>query len=456
MKPIRLLVLLSVLALGANAQQQTTEPRKFSLREAVDFAKQNNYTLKNNQLEVTRAEKQVNEVLASGLPQINATGSYLHNIQIPTQVLPNFLKPTLVAANPGTADQIPDIISAQFGQKFSATGSITASQLLFDGSFLMGVKASREFVNLSRINKNRGEIETEVTVSKAYYSALLVQTNLALIDTNLSTLTKTRNEAEKIYQNGLMEKTDFDRLTLQQSTLKLQRERVLDMQRISLMVLKLQMGMNVNDSIVLTDNLEKLYTTSTLPAVENKVTYSKRPEYQLLQQQQRLNTLNKKRYSFGYAPSLNIFITHQQNTFGQTFGDMGKAWYPGTFYGLNLNIPIFDGFRKSAQSQQVRVDMKQTENNMKLMQSAIDQEVAVAKLSYERAGQQLKIQEDNMKLAQEIYNRTELKYKNGVGSSLEMNVAQNDLELARQNYLSNIYDYFSAQLDLRKAMGDIK
>jgi outer membrane protein len=434
---IYLMMICTFLSVHLSAQQN---PQSFSLQQAVEYAKKNNYSLKNNQLDVVASQKKVKEILASGLPQINANGNFTNNVVIATQVI-NF-------NGINTA--------LKFGQPYTATGSITGSQLLFDGGFLMGVKAAKEYVALSEINVNRGNIETEVNVTKAYYGALLMQTNAKLLDQNLQTLEKTRSDLEKAYGAGLVEKTDFDRVTLQYSSLELQKSRVVDQERITMMVLKLQMGMNVNDSIILTDELQKMYETTKVAAVEAKVDYTKRTEYQLVDQQIKLNTLDKKRYQYGYAPSLSAVVGTQANSFGQTFSDLGDKWYPGTYWGLNLSVPIFDGLRKSAQIQQSRVNIAKAENDRKNLENAIDQEVLSTKLTFQRAGEQLKIQERNMALAQEIYDRVQIKYKNGVGSSLELTTSQNDLETARTNYLATVYDYFVAQVELRKALGDIK
>ena len=435
---------------------QTNGAKSFTLKEAVEYAKKNNYSLKNSNLDLESSQKKVNEILASGLPQVNATGSFMNNVQIPTQVLPNFLKPIFVQVGMPGASGLSDVIAAQFGQKYSATGSITANQLLFDGGFLMGVKASREFVNLSRINRNRNEIETEVNVSKAYYMALVMTTTLNMLDTNLRTLEKSKSDIEKYYKNGLVEKTDFDRITIQYSALQLQRDKLIDQHTLAIMILKLQMGMNVNEEITLTDNLEELYKSNIPPSVQEKPDYSKRVEYQLASQSISLNNLNKKRYQYGYAPTLSAFVTHQQNSYGSDFSAIGNKWYPGTFWGLSLNVPIFDGFRKSAQIQQADIEVRKAQNDLKNVQNLIDQQLFQSKMSLERSGQQLKIQEQNYQLALQIYSRVSLKFQNGVGSSLELTTAQNDVAVARQNYLQTMYEYFSAQIDLRKATGDIK
>jgi outer membrane protein TolC len=199
-----------------------------------------------------------------------------------------------------------------------------------------------------------------------------------------------------------------------------------------------------------------MYTTSKATAIEAKANYNNRTEYQLLNQQIKLNTFDKKRYQYGYTPSLSVMISTQRNAFGETISEVTKDWYPGTYWGLNLSVPIFDGLRKSAQIQQAKINISKAENDKKNLENVIEQQVLTSRLMFQRAGEQLAIQEKNLNLAQQIYDRVQVKYNNGVGSSLELTTAQNDLETARANYLNNVYDYFVAQVELRQALGDIK
>jgi len=433
-----LFVLCFGVVFNTHAQQQS-ETKKFSLQDAVAHAKKYNSTLKNSVLDLLAAEKKVKEVLALGLPNVNATGSFNNYFTVPSSVI-DF----------GGAKQV-----IRFGVPFSATGSITASQLLFDGGFLMGLKASKEYVQLAKINLKRTEIETEISVSKTYYGILLAQTSLKLINANLDALGKTKFDLEKLVQNGFLDRTEFDKISLQYSSLELQRDKLIDQQKTLLMVLKIQLGLNFDDQVELTDELMKMYEASKVTIQPNKVDYNNRLEYQLINQAISLNTLDKKRYQFGYAPSLVGIFSTQRNSFGQTFGDLGKNWYEGTLWGLNLSIPIFDGFKKSAQIQQATINIKKAENDKMVLSNVIEQEVFIARTTYDRSAKQLEVQKKNLDLAQDIYNRTELKFKNGLTSSLELTIAQRDLETARASYLNTMYDYFVAQLDLRKALGDL-
>jgi outer membrane protein len=437
MKKAVYIFLITLISVQVNAQQQSVQ--SFSLQQAVEYAKKNNIALKNGQLDLRLAEKKVQETLAMGLPQISASANFTNNTTIASNVI-NFGGQSTVI---------------KFGQDFVASGSITGTQLLFDGGFLMGVKGAKEYVNMSKVNLRRNNIETVVTISTVYYRCLALQTNIMLIEKNLATITKSRDDAEANYKAGLVEKLVYDRALFQYSTWNLDFARAKDNYAISLLVLKLQMGMNLNDSILLTDDFETMYKNNTPLLTETKVDYTKRTEIQILDQNITLNTLNKKRYQFGYAPTLMAVASTQRNTFGSNFSDLGTTWFPGTYWGLNLSVPIFNGMRKSSQIQQSKIEIEKAENQKSFMIMNVDKEVLQAKQVYLRASQQINIQKANLELAEEIYKTIQVKSESGISSSYELTNALNDLEKARVNYISTVNDFFVAQLEYRRAIGDI-
>lgn len=447
MRPQKRIFILILLLFSINAIAQQKQIYTYSLQQAVDYAKQHNYDLRNAKLDVLQSQKKVNEVTAYGLPQINASANLINNIQIASQLVPNFV--------PGAPEEFLEI---KFGVPYTSNISIGANQLVFDGTFFLGLKASKEFVNLSKLNENRTEIETEVNVSKAYYGVLLLDANESLIKSNIQSLTKTRDDLQQLFNNGFTEKIDVDRLTLQLSNLNLQHDKIRDQSNVLRMLLKIQMGLPITDSVVLTDNLQDLFANKKVTAFENETKYDNRVEYKLLKQQYSLNQLDKKRYLVGYMPTLYAFANQQYNAFASegNFPNLYNKFYPGTNIGLSLNLPIFDGFRKHALTQQADISITKTENNMRLFENVVDQQVYQARTNFLRTTQQLEIQQSNLKLAEEIYSKAELKYKNGVGSSLELTTSQSDLENARTNLLTTAYEFFVAEIELKKALGMIK
>jgi outer membrane protein TolC len=213
------------------------------------------------------------------------------------------------------------------------------------------------------------------------------------------------------------------------------------------------MGLRVRDKIELSDKLNELMIVDNGYPKSEKVGYENRIEYRKLILAEKLNNLDKKRYSVGYLPSLAAFGNYTYNTFGVEFNNLGKRFFDGSLVGAQLTIPIFDGLRKSAQIQQVKLNAQKLSNTKKMVENLIDLDRSNAQRSYDRAKEQLSIQKDNFNLAQEIYNKANLKLKEGVGSSLELTNADNDLKQAQTNYLTSVYNWLNAQIELKRAIG---
>lgn len=447
---LMILSCLALIAFGAVAQQK--EVISLTLQQAVELAKKNNYAMQNSRIDQKISEKKVSEIVASGLPQINANGSFNDYLDIPKQLVQKSL--FIPGASPN------DYMIFGFGVPYSASGGVTASQLIFDGTYLVGVKAAKEYVNLARLGVKRTETEIAAGISKIYYAALLTQVNVKMLDNTILTLEKVLKDNRAYNKSGLTEKIDLDRLELSFSNTQIQRDKIADQYVLSMMMLKLQLGLNVKDSVLLSDDLEKLFKSEIASPVDSKIDYAQRPEHKMLEQQIRLQSFDIKRYQFGYAPSLVASLTAQRIAYGPTFGNLGtdfgnvgQVWFPTTIFTLNLSIPVFDGFRKSAQIQQSKLTLMKYENDKKNLENTIENEVEQSKLKLERAKQQLEVQKKNMELSQEIYNRASIKYKNGVGSTLELTTAENDMKTSQTNYLGCLYDMLVAQIDLRKSLG---
>lgn len=437
----RLIVLTLLLTAGfAKAQNELS----FTLKQAIEYAKENNNNAKNAKLDKESASKKINEIRAIGLPQVSADGRFVYTPQIPT----------IGIKNPGFFGPDPTVEFPQ-GIDYSFNTTISASQLLFDGTFLMGLKAAKEYSMLSKINQERTEKQITSDVTKAYYLVLLGEENLKLVEKNLQTIEKILNEVKLIHKNGLAEKTDVDRLELSYSNTQIQKNKLIDGVEIAYYLLRWQMGVPGNQKMILTDKLDQIYTTlaESDGLAEEKIAYSNRPEYRMVDQQMKLYTLDKKRYQFGYAPSLVAFAQHQENAFAVDFGSLTNKFYPGTQVGLSLKLPVFDGFMKQAQIQQAKINIQKTQNDKEQLEKAIETEVFSSRTKFLRAKEQIFLQRKNMELAEEIYKKVSIKYANGLGSSLELTTSETDLKTAQTNYLNAIYDMLVAKTDLEKALG---
>lgn len=435
---------MAVQAVGA---QQAT---KFSMKEAVDYALKNNPALKSKKIDQDIADQRVRETLASGLPQISTNITYTNNIQIPTQRLPNFINSALPPGSP----QGPEFINAQFGIANSLGAVAQLNQLLFDGTYFLGVRAAKEFVKMSEYTTRQSEVDVQVNTIKAYYSVLMAERRLALLDENIRRFDSTLYNLKAQVEQGFAEAVDTSRIALSKSNLELDKARTEDQRKIMLNVLKIQMGYDVNQPIELTDKIESI-ETGTIMDVSGEGNVANRNEYKLLDQQVKLGMLDKKRFQYGYYPTLNGFLTHQQNTYANKgqLSQLGNPWFPGTAWGLTLHIPIFSGFRQAALIKQANFRLEQYQISKKQFEQVYVNEVYTARTNYLRAIQNYEQQKKNADLAREIIRIAKVKLQEGLGTSLEYTTAEIENNTSQTNMVISLYDLKLAELEYRRATG---
>lgn len=422
----------------ANTFAQT---ESLSLEDAISAAKTNNVAVKNAKLDELTAEQEVRGVVATGLPQVNATGTFTHNLDIATQLLPA----EFLGGTPGTFAPV------KFGVDYIGTGAIGVKQLIFDGTFFLGLKAAKQYQEVSKLATEKSENDVEIATAQSYYQILLVDENYNLLSKSLENTNNLYEETNAMYEEGLVEKLDADRLKFAVSQLKAMLTNLENQKKVSRQLLNMQMGRDVTTEFVLTDNIEsvknKLLSTQDSGNLEQLI------DYRILKQQLVLDSLNIKRYQVGRLPSLNLNFNHSQMTQVNELSNFGEQFYPSTLYSININIPLFDGFKRHSDIAKARLAKQKTENNLQELKNGLLLQQSNSKSTYETALVNLKTNEDNMTLAQEIYDVASIKFKEGVGSSLELSQAQNDLNQAQVDYLNAVYEALVAELEMKKSFG---
>jgi outer membrane protein TolC len=425
-----------------------TDSGKFNLSEAIAFAEKNSPTLKNAVLDRQISNETVKQIASAGLPQLSATGNLLQYVQVPGNWVKNFIP------SPGS----PEYVFIRFQQPINASANITMNQLIYSGTFLLGLKAAREFTGLSTLAYVKTKADLQVNVAKAYLMALTVKKNIDMINSNLLMLEKSLADVEKLNTEGFAEKLDVQRLKLAVSNLKVQKEKLLAASDATLNLLKLQMGFDVNKQIELTDDLESI--DKSIPALSSaEFDVKNRVEFKMINQGLTLSKLEERRYKVGKYPTLVGFFQHQQSTqrpefnFFQSNLTPNNNWVPSSAFGLSFQMTLFDGFRAKSSVAEIRLKREKTMNDLFSFTNAATMEYNNAVRNYNSSAQLVELQKENMDLARDIYTKANLKYKEGVGSSLEVVQAENDLKTAQTNYLNAIYDLVIAKIDLKKANG---
>lgn len=438
------LLFLFLMVSSVRGQQTDSIPYLLSLQEAIDYAQAHQTSVLNGRIDEEIAKNTVKQTIGIGLPEIKGTGNFQDFIKLPTSLLPGE-----IFGQPGT--QIP----VQFGVKYQSTFGLDLNQKIFDGSYLVGLQASKTYRELSTKSLRRTRIETAVAVSKAYYSVLVSKEQVQLLDANIARLKKSLNDTEALFKNGFVEKIDVDRLRVLDNNLETERQNVLRLLDLNTNLLKFQMGMPIESPLKLKDTIESLHSLEGNALVADSTFYKSRIEYSLLQTQKRVNELDLKRYKSLLLPTLSAFANSSQSYQSNSFPLLFDTSFPTTVIGLRLEVPIIAGGQKLYQIRNAKLQVQKSQNDLVNLKNGINLEIAQAKTAYQNGLSSLDNQKRNMELATEVLRVSKIKYEQGVGSSLEVTTAETSLKEAQNNYITALYDLLINKINLDKATGKI-
>jgi outer membrane protein len=444
-KKFVLLILCAAFTSATFAQSGSAQP--FTLQQAVEFALKNHLNIKNGEIDVEIAKARINELVGVGLPQVTGNAEINKYIELQTQFIPA----EFFGGEPGTYAPV------QFGQDYSATAGISASQLLFDGSYLIGLKATKIYAELSKKLLTQSKIDVAANVSKAYYYVLVARERLTQLEADLERLNKLKSDTRAMLDNGFIEKIDYDRVELSYNLLESARNQTRRMADNSYNLLRFQMGMSLKSEIELTEKIQDVNLESALVSAE-PVDWKSRIEYDVMQTRYVLTGLDHKRYKSLRYPSLVLFGGLSANASRDDFTifDPGYKWYPSSLVGVSLTMPIFGGFQKSAQVKQAYLTNKKIENALFTLEQSITLEHQSAITNLQNSLDRLQTQTKNRELARDIARVSKIKYDQGVGSNLEVIDAETSLREAESNYYTSLLEAIVAKIDVDKASGKLK
>ncbi|TAF65570.1 MAG: TolC family protein [Cytophagales bacterium] len=431
----------------AQIKDDASSVSTMNLEACIDYALSQNENLKKAAIEVDLAEYLIQENKAIGLPQISAQAQFINNFKVQRTILPDG---TLFGGPPGP-------IAVEFQPQYSASAGLTYNQLIFDFSYLVGLKAARAYKELTRRSSLSSQVDIAEAVAKAYYGVLITRARLTLLDQNYARLDSLLRETTAFYKNGFVEKIDVDRTEVAFNNVRSERQKVVQLIDFSLKVLKFQMGMNLHDSLTLADDLALITLDSAALQSNATVDYSKRPEYQLLQARRDILALDVRYRRSTLYPSLVGFVNIGANMGGTRLGDVtsNSRWFQYGFFGFQLNIPIMNGFRTRQTIAKAKLELEKLSYDFEYFERGADFQAEQAQNSLKVSLIDLDIQKKNMDLAQEISRTARIKYANGVGTNLEIINAETSYKEAEVNYYNALYNAIIAQVELQKAFGTL-
>jgi outer membrane protein TolC len=441
MKKVFLIYALSLVAFQTFAQDSIS----FDLVSAEKYAVEHNFNVKNQQIEIEKADKKVWETIAIGLPQIKAEGQLQDMIDIPTSVVDATLFNPL--APPGT------VMEFRMGQQYSATGSVSVNQLIFDGSYIVGLQFSKFYKKIAQTNLEKTTVEVKAMVREAYYNVLIAQKNMSIMD-SIEWSTKEMWEKTKIfYDNGFVLKEDVDQLELAYNRIKQNRINAANQYEIAKNLLKLQMGYDLNQPIEVTQTLDDVVEAilANNPALQ-KFNVSQNYNYIMLDQQMTLDQYAVKNEKAKYYPSVGAFFTHSQNAYRNEFDffDGNKSWYPTTVLGVGVTVPITSSGQRLMKVKQAELKVDQDYNTLQQTEQNLEFQALNLKAQFNNAYEMMLIEKQNVELAKSLYKKSLIKKQDGVVNSLNVTQMQNQLLQAEGSYISAVMQMLKYKVELDK------
>jgi outer membrane protein TolC len=428
--------------LGFSQQQKNYT---FSLEEAVTFALDSNYTSINAQRDIAKAIKQKWETTAQGLPQIDGNISYNNNLKQPVTLLPA----EITGGEPGT------FVPVTFGTKQSANAVATLNQLIFDGSYLVGLKAAKAFLRYSENANEKTRLEVRKGVINAYGSVLLAQELVDIFEKNKTNLEDNLNETRKIYENGLAEEESVEQLEITLLDIETQLNNARRSQAIAKQMFNLALGIDVEAPVTLTDDLDQLANQNiSLSLLDSSLKIEENVDYKiafnLTEQRYFENRLEKSKF----LPRLSAFVNYgtSANSDDFSFFNGDQVWYQSSVLGVSLNIPIFSSGMRSAASQRTRIALDQAKTDLEQTKQQIKLDLTTAQSNYQFAIENYENSKKNLALAERIEGKNQVKFTEGLSTSFDLRQAQTQLYSAQQQFFQSMLTLINEKANLETVL----
>lgn len=428
------------------AQEKDSSQLSFNLKEAQRFAIENNYKNKKAMLDIDIAKKKVWETTAAGLPQINANAKLQKFLDIPVSLSPaNSFNPSAPA---------DELVEFQFGLDYSNSVGITATQLIFDGSYIVGLQAAKTYKNLSISNQVKTEIELNESVKQAYFTVLVAEENTSVLKKSKKAVDEILKETNALYKEGLIDEESVDQLTLSVNELRTAVGIAEGQIEFARKLLKLQMGVDIANKIILTEGLAVFIGDVQIMTAEKTFNVENHIDYNLVETNMKLMELGLRKEKYSFMPSINMFLTHEQQNMNNEFDVFnGGRWFPMTVIGAQLTLPILTSGSRLSKMSQAKIEYEKSEISVKEVEQGLLYQTQVAQSNYETNHETYLNQKANMALAKKIYDKTVLKYKEGVSSSLDLSQTQNQYLTAEGKYIKALLDLLTSKSELQKSYG---
>ena len=437
------LIPLFFFALIAKSQEHT-QNFSFSLEQAISHALAHNYSAINAGQDIASARQKKWETTAAGLPQINAGMEYGNNFAYTQQGVTGG---GAFGGNPG------EVTTIAFGTKHYMNGRVTLSQLLFDGSYIVALQASKTYLKFYENAKQKTDAEIKEMVINSYGNVLLAAESISILEKNKAILEKTFLDTKETFKNGLIEEENVEQLQITLSTINSTLNNTKRLLVIANNMLKIILGIDINDALKLMDQLDNLTIVNLDLAISQKdFNVSNNIDYQMGLNFQEQRQLEYKLQKSKALPSLGANVNFGYNAFANQFAFFTppQKWNNFSNLGIGLNVPVFSSLGRSAKTQQAKIAFEQAKTQLTETEQKLKLQYANAKSEYEFSMEEYATAKTNLNLAERIEKKQQIKFTEGLSSSFDFSEAQRQLYAAQQNYLQSMVNIINKKAALEK------
>jgi outer membrane protein len=429
---------------------------KLSISEAQTFALQNNRAIRSARIDVSSMDKQIWSTIATGLPQFNFDANYQHQFVIPQLSFGPVLDINSLPDGSVTKSDLQNAYKASppisLGVRNNTVLNFTISQLIFSGEYLVGLQASRVVKQVTEKSLVKTEEQAKETVATTYYLVLVLEENARVLRESLKSTDKTYSDLVKMNQEGFNEETDVDQMKIGRSNIQTLITSIEAQKEISLKLLKYQLGLGFDQTVLLTDSLPGILTQGTtqyLATPEYNVKTS--VDYLMISDQEKISTLQLKRQKSKLLPTISAFYRHQEQTNSPAFNFAVKD-----VAGATLTLPIVTSGLRMSNIGQAKFDLMKTRLNKENVEQGLVMEFETAKSSYQTAYSNYNTNKESMELARKVYDKSVIKYKEGVSTSFELTQNQAQFLTAESNYYNSVLSLLNAKAKLDRILSTTK
>ncbi|ALR30544.1 MULTISPECIES: TolC family protein [Chryseobacterium] len=422
--------------------------QSFTVEQSLDYAVANNVNVKKARIDQEIASQKVKETTGIGLPQIDAQGTYNYYLKIPVQLLPA----EIAGGTPGT------YIPVQFGLKQTASAGITLKQLLFNGSYLVGLQSAKAYRETSALAEEKTEISVKEGIMMAYAAVIVTDENINTLEENIKVAEKTLNDTRETYKVGLIEEQNVEQLEYSYKNLQTNRENLKRTRTKLVMALKYLMGYPLDQNLELSTTLEEMVQKNQVLVDQNEnFDISNHIDMRLRNNALKVSELQLKYQKSKSLPSLSGFASTNyngnSNTF--TFFDRDQQWFNTSIVGLQLDIPIFSGLQRHWQTQQAKLEVKKAQMDKVDTERSLKKDYYEKSVDYNNAFESYKTAQDLIKLSSNIYRKEQIKFKEGLGSSFDLQNSETQLYTSQSQLYESAINLIQAKVALDKAKGEL-